>query len=240
MLRRRHFPDPETADRQGLVARTPGLSTELLFEAYSRGIFPWSSDPVRWYSPEPRAVFLRPYIQLPRKIGKMMRRAGFRVTFDTAFGEVIQACSDAHRDEGEWISADFVRAYVEFNAAGWAHSIEVWQGEQLVGGLYGVQIGGMFAGESMFHRVSNASKVAFAYLVEQLHRLGVLLIDAQVLNQHTLDLGAVLVHRHDFLLMLERALEMPVKSSGEKWPAEPEFDLSMPGVTAEPWPASGS
>lgn len=228
MLRRRHFPDPESADRAGLVARTDSLDTELLYEAYSRGIFPWSSNPVRWYSPEPRAIFLQPYIRLPRRIGKVMRRNDFRVTFDSAFAEVIQGCSDAHRAAGEWIGPELVRAYTDFHHEGWAHSVEVWQGEDLAGGLYGVQIGAMFAGESMFYRVSNASKVAFAYLIDQLDRIGVLLIDAQVLNEHSLDLGAVLVYRCDFLTMLERALEMPVKSNGQKWPADPGFDLALP------------
>jgi len=223
------FPDPESADGTGLVAVTEEINADLLLEAYGRGIFPWSEDPVRWYCPEPRAVLVGPYIRMPKKIGKLMRRHELTVTFDTAFRAVIEACSDAHREEGEWISHGFVRAYSELHARGYAHSVEVWQDRTLVGGLYGVQLGAMFAGESMFYSLANASKVAFAYLVHQLAHIGVVLIDAQVLNQHTANLGAALVYRRDFLAMLRRALQIPARLGGEKWPAEPEFDLSIPG-----------
>lgn len=225
---RTRFPDPESADSTGLVAVTPHLSAELLLEAYRRGIFPWSDDPVRWYSPDPRAIFLRPTVRLPKKIGKVMRRHGYRVTFDTAFSQVMQACADAHRRDGEWITHGFVRAYSELHELGHAHSVEVWQEGQLVGGLYGVQQGAMFAGESMFHLTPNASKVAFAYLVHQLEHIGVVLIDAQVINPHTHSLGAVLVHRHDFLEILSRALRIPARYQGQRWPSQPPFDLALP------------
>jgi leucyl/phenylalanyl-tRNA--protein transferase len=224
------FSHPERTDSTGLVARTESLTSDMLLEAYRQGVFPWSSDPVRWYCPEPRAVFLRPYIRVPRKIGKVMRRHDLHVTFDTHFRDVIQGCADAHRAKGEWISPQFVEAYSELHTRGFAHSVEVWQGEALVGGLYGVQLGAVFCGESMFYRVSNASKVAFAYLVEQLDRIGVVLIDAQVLNEHTYRLGAVLVHRHDFLQLLHKALALPARFAGEAWPRLPEFDLATPGT----------
>lgn len=227
--RRPRFPDPERADSTGLVAVTPELNTDLLLEAYARGIFPWSENPVRWYSPDPRAIFLRPTVRLPKKIGKAMRRHTLRVTFDTAFREVVQACADAHRAEGEWITPGFINAYAQLHEQGYAHSVEVWQGERLVGGLYGVQMGAMFAGESMFHHVPNASKVAFTYLVYQLDLIGVVMIDAQVINAHTASLGAVLVSRHDFLMLLSRALRMPVRTQGERWGPEPSFDMSRPG-----------
>lgn len=227
------FPDPNSADATGLVAVTDEINADMLLEAYGHGIFPWSEDPVRWFCPEPRAILVGPYIRLPKKIGKTMRRHELHVTFDSAFRAVIEACSNAHREEGEWISTGFVRAYSELHERGYAHSVEVWQGSDLVGGLYGVQLGAMFAGESMFYNLPNASKVAFTYLVHHLARIGVVLIDAQVLNQHTTNLGAALVHRRDFLAMLQRAMEIPAHFVGERWPSEPGFDLSIPGTNVD-------
>lgn len=194
------------------------MNAAMLREAYSRGIFPWSEDPVRWYSPDPRAIFLRETVQVPGKIGKAMRHHGLRVTFDTAFDAVIRACSEEHQTEGVWIGPQFIRAYGDLHQEGQAHSVEVWQDATLVGGLYGVQLGAMFAGESMFYRVPNASKVAFAYLVQHLWSSGALYIDAQVMNEHTARLGAVQVRRRDFLHLLEIALQTPCDPS---WPQEP-------------------
>jgi leucyl/phenylalanyl-tRNA---protein transferase len=218
LARRVHFPPPESADETGLVAVTRSMNADLLVEAYSRGIFPWSENPVRWYSPDPRAIFLRETVQVPRKIGKAMRHHRLRVTFDAAFEEVVRACSEEHASEGVWIGPQFVRAYTDLHRRGDAHSVEVWQDEALVGGLYGVQLGAMFAGESMFYRVPNASKIAFAYLVNHLWKCGTLYIDAQVLNEHTARLGAVLVHRADFLELLAVALESPCLHD---WPRDP-------------------
>jgi leucyl/phenylalanyl-tRNA---protein transferase len=216
----RSFPDPESADDQGLVTVTPKMTPELVLEAYASGIFPWSSRPVRWYSPDPRAIFLRERIHLPRKLKRDLRRGGFRVTFDTAFVDVIRACAERHAREGVWITDEFVRTYAQLHERGYAHSVEVWHEAELVGGLYGIQIRGLYAGESMFYRAPNASKVAFAYLVRQLDRLGIVLFDAQVINEHTHRLGAVLVHRSDYLQLLRIALGAEVPD-GAKWPAEP-------------------
>ena len=224
------FPDPNSADATGLLTVTTSMTTDMLLEAYARGIFPWSEHPFRWYSPDPRAIFLPAHIRMPRKLGKAIRRQGFTVTFDTAFADVMRGCARAHRDGGIWIADSFITAYSKLHALGFAHSVEVWQDEELVGGLYGVHLGGMFAGESMFHSVSNASKVAFAYLVEHLRRIGVPLIDAQVLNDHTQKLGAVLVHRRDFLLILDRAIRLPALMVGERWPAEVEWSLPPGGI----------
>ena len=212
------FPSPHTADPTGLVATTSSLDTGLLLDAYAHGIFPWSDDPVHWYSPDPRAIFLRDRIHLPRRLGKIMRHNRFRTTFDRAFDDVIRGCARAHQADGVWISSRFVQAYGELYRLGHAHSVEVWQDEVLVGGLYGVQLGGLFAGESMFHTVSNASKVAFAALVHCLDDVGILLLDAQVLNPHTQRLGAVLVHREDYLLLLEHAVRKPCPYQGQCWP----------------------
>lgn len=196
------------------------MTPELVLEAYSRGIFPWSTDPVRWYSPDPRAIFLRQTIHVSRRLQRELRSGRFRVTFDTRFEEIIRACAAAHADSGVWITNTFIETYCALHRSGYAHSVEVWNGEALVGGLYGLQLHGLFAGESMFHRVSNASKVAFAYLVRQLDTIGVRLFDAQVINDHTHRLGAVVVRRHDYIAMLKHALLLRTIFDGRIWPSE--------------------
>lgn len=215
------FPDPRTADNTGLVAMTSHLDAYMLLDAYRHGLFPWSSNPVRWYSPDPRTIFLPDEIHLPRNLPKLARKARFRVTYDRAFDAVIRGCADAHAPEGTWITPEFMNAYCELHEMGYAHSVEVWQNGNLAGGLYGVQLAGLFAGESMFFRVSNASKVAFAKLLEQLARVRTVLFDAQVINAHTARLGAVLIRREDYLYLLRRAMSARVRYEGQKWPAEP-------------------
>lgn len=216
MARNYRFPDPRDRDEEGVVAVGGPFVPQRLLAAYRQGIFPWSGDPVRWHSPDPRSIFWN--VKLPRKLGKIVRRNGFRVTYDRAFREVIQACSEMHRAEGEWITAAFVDAYTALHELGYAHSVEVWQAAELVGGLYGVHIDGLYAGESMFYRVSNASKVAFAALVYHLDALGVALFDCQVINLNTHGLGAALVRRADYLRMLKIALQIPTPCSGVRWP----------------------
>ncbi len=216
-----HFPDPETADQTGLVAVSEWMNAELLLDAYAHGIFPWSENPVCWYSPDPRAVFVPERIKRPKKMAKAMRRHDLRVTFDRAFEQVMAACAEAHAHAGTWISSAFAQAYVELHRMGQAHSVEVWQEARLVGGLYGVQLGAMFAGESMFHEVTNASKLAFTYLVEQLERMGIHLFDAQVINAFTIQLGAVLVRRSQFLEVLKHAVSARTAFDGRRWPADP-------------------
>ncbi len=215
------FPPPDTADETGMVALTKGLHAELLIDAFMHGIFPWSEKPVAWYSPNPRAIFLRDRIHLPRRLPRIMRKNAFTVTFDQAFTDVMRACAAAHSNEGEWISSGFIQAYTDLHAMGHAHSVEVWKDGQLAGGLYGVQIRGLFSGESMFYCVSNASKVAFAFLIRWLHRIGSVLLDAQVLNHHTARLGAVLIHRDDYLYLLQHALKIRSRLDGRKWPRNP-------------------
>ncbi|MBI5509139.1 MAG: leucyl/phenylalanyl-tRNA--protein transferase [Deltaproteobacteria bacterium] len=215
------FPHPDSADRHGLVAVTHAINADLLEDAYAHGIFPWSEDPVGWFSPDPRAIFVRDQIRMPRKLGKIMRRHRFRVTFDTAFDRVMRACAETHEKDGTWITAGFFAAYGELFERGHAHSVEVWQDEALVGGLYGVQLRGLFAGESMFHRVPNASKVAFGYLVRHLEAVGTLLFDAQVPNDFTLQLGAVLVRRATYLATLKKAMRVTTLYDGGRWPAAP-------------------
>ncbi|MEO1481736.1 MAG: leucyl/phenylalanyl-tRNA--protein transferase [Myxococcota bacterium] len=214
------FPDPETADPYGLVAVTRTMSPDLLLEAYQRGIFPWSERPVRWYSPDPRAIFLLDRVQMQRSLKRTLNQNVFRVTFDRAFERVMEGCARAHERDGIWITDGFIRGYTELHRMGYAHSIEVWQDERLVGGMYGVQIRGLFAGESMFYTVSNASKVAFAHTVAQLRRLGVRLFDAQVINENTHRLGAVLVRRTDYLQLLTQAMQADVPD-GRLWTPPP-------------------
>lgn len=199
------FPDPRDADDDGVVAVGGPFNGERLLEAYRSGIFPWNGDPVRWYSPDPRSIFWR--VKLPRRLGKMARKGGFRVSFDRAFAQTISACAAHHRDAGVWITPAFEQAYAELHEMGYAHSVEVWQGERLVGGLYGVQVGALFSGESMFHHAPNASKVAFAALAYHLRANGTAVFDSQVINEHTYRLGAVLVSRDDFLQLVAYATD---------------------------------
>jgi len=218
---RSFFPDPNTADDSGLVAVTARLDADLILDAYSHGIFPWSEDPVRWYSPEPRAVFLRERVRLPRRLARIMRQQDLTVTLDQAFLEVIEACAAAHVGDGVWITSGFIDAYGELHRRGFAHSVEVWQRDELVGGLYGLQLGGLFSGESMFYRVPNSSKVAFAHLIGQLDAIGTTLIDCQVPNDHTARLGAVCIARRDYLARLEAALPVRCRFAATKWPSRP-------------------
>ena len=215
------FPNPAKADARGLVAVSDFIDVDLLLDAYSHGIFPWSNDPVCWFSPDPRAVFLRERIRTPKKLGKAIRHHGFSVSFDRDFITVMNACRAAHADKGTWIGPAFVHAYGELHRLGHAHSAEVWQDNKLVGGLYGVQLGTMFAGESMFHLVPEAGKVAFAFLVEHLDRMSITLFDAQVLNPFTVQLGAVQLRRREFLRRLKDAVSCQTPFDGQPWPQTP-------------------
>lgn len=212
------FPDPESAGPDGLIAHSAKLTPALVLAAYSEGIFPWSENPVRWYSPDPRAIFLRDYLHLPKRLGRVMRKEQLTVTFDTAFRSVIEGCAAAHAEEGVWISRGFIETYTQLYEQGYAHSVEVWQNETLVGGLYGVQLGGLFSGESMFYRVANASKIAFVNLIAMLDIVGTQLIDAQVINPHTERLGAITVSRQTYLRALEKVISLQCRFTTEHWP----------------------
>ncbi len=211
------FPDPSTADANGLVAVSDTMTPELVLEAYRHGIFPWSTAPVRWYSPDPRAIFAYDKIHLSKRLLRELRANRYRVTFDTCFADVIRACAESHAHTGVWISDLFVATYRKLHERGYAHSVEVWRDDALVGGLYGVQVNGLYAGESMFYRVPNASKIAFAYLARHLQSIGVALFDAQVANDHTERLGAVIVRRTEYLRRLARALLVATPFDAKKW-----------------------
>lgn len=222
-LRAHRFGDARLAGAEGVVARGGDFTVERLLVAYQHGIFPWDGDPVRWCSPDPRAVFWR--VRLPRRLGKVVRRHRLRVTFDVDFAAVIRACAEHHSGAGTWVTPQFIDGYVALHRAGHAHSVEVWQDQRLVGGLYGVQVKGLFAGESMFHRLTDASKVAFAALVYQLQAVGTVLFDCQAINRHTHRLGAALVSRADYLRMLSLALAVATPGDGEPWPREGHCEL---------------
>jgi leucyl/phenylalanyl-tRNA---protein transferase len=209
------FPPPEHADDSGLLAVGGDLRPERLLLAYAQGIFPWYGDdlPILWHSPNPRMVLRPGELHVPRSLRKTLRKRPFELTFDTAFREVIDACADTFRpdQDGTWITEEMRAAYVELHERGYAHSAEAWRGDELVGGLYGVSLGGAFFGESMFARASDASKVAFVDLVRHLHAWGFELIDCQVYTEHLESLGASMWPRDEFLSALERALDRPTR-----------------------------
>jgi leucyl/phenylalanyl-tRNA--protein transferase len=204
------FFDPELADEHGLVAVGGDLRPEFLLLAYRRGIFPWyaEGDPVCWWSPDPRAVFELDRFHVPRRLARTLRQGRFAVTVNRAFAAVIRGCAD--RPEGTWITADMIAAYERLHRLGHAHSVEAWAGVELAGGVYGVALGGLFAGESMFSRLRDGSKVALAHLVERLRQHGFRLFDIQMRTEHTARLGAVEIARAEYLARLREALACEV------------------------------
>ncbi len=207
------FPEPRRAGRREILAVGVDFSPGTLLAAYRKGIFPWpqSRSLVPWCSPDPRAIFpLEEEPHWSRSLRRTLRRHPYRVTLDTAFEETMRACGET-RPDGTWITPEMVEGYAALHRLGWAHSVEVWESDALVGGIYGVAIGGLFAGESMFHRRTDASKIAFASLVEQLRAGGFVLFDVQVMNDHLLSLGCTEIRRGAYLDRLERALTCSAK-----------------------------
>jgi leucyl/phenylalanyl-tRNA--protein transferase len=205
--RNQPFPDVAQAleEPNGLLAVGGCLSTQRLLNAYRHGVFPWfgEGEPILWWSPDPRLVLLPEWLVVTRSLRKLMRRGTFRFSFDTCFNEVLAACAEPRAyATATWITPAMNTAYAELHRLGWAHSFEAWQGGELVGGLYGVAIGRVFFGESMFHRVSNASKAAFVFAVETLHQWGYVLIDCQVHTPHLQSLGAREISRDEFIRVL--------------------------------------
>nr|WP_247663415.1 leucyl/phenylalanyl-tRNA--protein transferase [Shewanella sp. MMG014] len=191
----------------GLLAVGGDLSPTRLVEAYYQGIFPWfnDDDPILWWSPHPRAVFTPQTQPLNKTMRKCLKKSTWRFTINHAFAEVIKACSEPRASEqGTWISTDIQNAYIKLHSLGKAHSIEVWDDKTLVGGLYGIAVGSVFCGESMFHRQTNASKAAFAMLNQHIAKHGFKLIDAQIMNPHLENLGAKPVPRNEFLQTLKQ------------------------------------
>ena len=206
------FPNLQTANREGLLALGGDLSVARLLLAYRSGIFPWTDEPLTWWSPDPRAIFDINRFQPPDRLRSKLRRHPFEITIDQDFPSVIHACAEpAARRESTWISPRFIDAYVELHRQGHAHSVEVWDRSQLVGGIYGVAIRGFFAGESMFHRATDASKIALCHLMEHLRERKFELFDTQVLSPLTARLGAIEIRRRDYLDRLASALCNPTR-----------------------------
>jgi leucyl/phenylalanyl-tRNA--protein transferase len=203
------FPDPARADEEGLVAFGGDLSAKRLLLAYRTGIFPWTVQPITWWSPDPRAIFELDSFRPPRRLAQIIRHQPYEVTFNSAFSEVMGECAKPARGrEKTWITPEFISAYTALHEAGHAHSVECWQGDTLVGGIYGVQVGGLFAGESMFHRADNASKIALVHLIERLRLRGFVLFDIQMLTAATHSLGGVEISRTEYLQRLAKAVEL--------------------------------
>jgi leucyl/phenylalanyl-tRNA--protein transferase len=204
------MPDPDRADESGLVAIGADLEPGTILAAYRSGLFPmpvrWSRSP-GWWSPDPRGIIPLDGLKVSRSLRKACDRAEVRV--DTAFDEVIEACSDPRRPHG-WISKGIKTAYRDLHRRGWAHSVETWVDDELVGGLYGLAIGGLFAGESMFHRATDASKVALVGLVERLVDGGATLLDVQWKTDHLATLGAIDVPRSEYRRRVAEAVPLPL------------------------------
>lgn len=226
------FPHPDTAldDPDGLLAVGGSLTARRLMAAYRAGIFPWytQGQPVLWWSPNPRAVLFPDRIKVSRSLRKTLRRGRFRVTMDRAFQQVIRACAAARGErEGTWITPAMAAAYTHLHVSGHAHSVEVWQDDQLVGGLYGVALGRAFFGESMFSRVSDASKVALVHLAGQLCRWGYGLIDCQVESAHLASLGAESIPRRDFLGLLDALCDLSEQPAPWRMDEPAPIDLAL-------------
>ena len=211
MPRTSRFPDPRRAPGDAPLAWGGVLDVQTLLEAYAQGIFPWPVDDgtVFWWSPDPRAIIPLDGLYVSHSLRKTLRSGRFRCTIDTAFGDVVAACSK-RSDGGTWIVPQLVEGYGELRAAGAAHSVEVWAGDELAGGLFGVTVGGVFTGESMFHHQTDASKVALVHLVDHLRARGFVLLDAQMPTPHLESLGAVAVARRQFLKALDAAVALQV------------------------------
>jgi len=217
--RKTRFPPVEAADEDGLLLLGGDLSVRTLLDAYQRGIFPWplvdgGREVMSWWSPDPRAIMELDRFQVSRRVGRRIRRKEFTVTFDRCFEAVIAECAAPRAEEsGTWITLDLKAAYVELHRRGFAHSVEIWQDSRLVGGVYGIALGAFFSGESMFHRVTDASKVALYHLVGRLKERGFSLLDVQQQSPHLQRMGATEMPRKDFLLRLDAALQERVTFS---------------------------
>lgn len=207
------FPPPHLADEEGLLAVGGDLSPERLLAAYQMGIFPWygEEDPILWWSPDPRLVLYPERLKVSKSMRQVLRKKEFSITFDQAFRQVVAACQQQPRpgQPDTWITPEMLDAYATLHEMGFAHSVEVWQGQELAGGLYGLCLGKCFFGESMFSRVSNASKAGFITLVQLLEQKGFTMIDCQVTTDHLLSLGAEEIPRSQFIAELAQSIAHP-------------------------------
>jgi leucyl/phenylalanyl-tRNA--protein transferase len=224
-----NFPSPNFAldEPNGLLAVGGDLSPERILAAYHQGIFPWfnPNDPILWWSPSPRTVVFPKNLHVSKSLRKILRKGIYRVTFDNCFTQVMRACA-APRSyaDGTWINENIIAGYSILDERGFAHSVEVWREDELVGGLYGIALGKIFFGESMFSRADNASKVGFAHLVRQLIAWDFQLIDCQVANDHLFSLGAVEIPREEFQDFLLNFVHLP-----------PAYRLPWSTINPEHW-----
>jgi leucyl/phenylalanyl-tRNA--protein transferase len=212
------FPPVEMADDDGLLCYGGELSVPILLEAYSNGIFPWPHEgyPLLWFAPPQRGIIFCEEFHLSKRTRRAIRSAGYTFKIDTNFAAVVQGCADQRQNaEGTWITPEVQAAYNELHSLGIAHSVETYQGEELVGGLYGVSIGSFFGGESMFNRTDNAAKAALGFLVEYLQERGVEWLDCQLMNPLFEQMHAREVPRERFMEMLEEALKQPRLFDGD-------------------------
>lgn len=223
------FPPPNLATKEGLLAIGGDLSTKRLIEAYSNGIFPWYSEgePIMWWSPSPRMVVIPNEYHPPKNLRRTVRKKIFDISFDNAFDEVTRACASVprHDQDDTWITPEMRGAYYKLHQEGLAHSVEAWQNGELVGGLYGVSLGKAFFGESMFYKVTDASKVAYHYLLQFALQNNFYLIDAQQDTPHLRRLGGKLLNRGEFLSLLHQALKHPTLKGHWKMNINNEQDL---------------
>ncbi len=237
------FPHPAEAEPGGLLAVGGDLSPRRLLNAYALGIFPWYSEgqPILWYSPDPRFVLFPERLHVPRSLKKRIRRGDYTVRLDSDFGAVLAGCKAARRpgQRGTWITRDMVRAYTELHRLGIAHCAAAYDASgALVGGLYGIGFGSFFAGESMFAKADDASKVAFVYLARQLQRWGVGLIDSQVHTDHVERFGGEELPREAYCArvatLVRQPSRMPTAIEGQPWAFDPDFDPLDPDFEADP------
>lgn len=206
------FPDPNYAAADGLVAVGGDFSPARLLLAYRNGIFPWSDDPISWWSPDPRGIIELDQFHVPRSLEKFLRQNPYTVMRDRAFRAVMESCAQPTARRGAtWITPNFIAGYTQLHELGHAHSVECWCETELVGGIYGVAVGGLFAGESMFHRADNASKVALFHLVTHLRQQGFALFDIQMVTTATRQFGAIEIPRADYLQRLPHATSLSCK-----------------------------
>lgn len=201
------MPDPSQADKEGLVAIGGDLDDKRLINAYKSGIFPWYEEgsEILWWSPDPRLVLFPKELKISKSMRNLLKKNYFNVTYNQKFDEVIANCKNIERNDqgGTWITDEMERAYIKLNELGYAHSVEVWHENELVGGLYGIKLGNIYFGESMYSKVSNASKIGFVHLVNDLSKKGIELIDCQIKTDHLISMGAREIFRSDFIKILK-------------------------------------
>lgn len=215
------FPPAKLAEKDGLLAIGGDLSPERLLLAYRNGIFPWFSegDPILWWSPSPRLVIFPAEFKIPKRLARLVRQNKYSVTMDRAFRQLMAACAstDERRDKGTWITADMLEAYCRLHDMGYAHSVECWLDDELAGGLYGISLGGVFFGESMFSTQPNSSKIALVYLLKKLQDWNFDLVDCQMKTEHLMQFGAREILENEFQKQLARSIALHHQKENLKW-----------------------